>query len=174
ARSHTLRERRRTQFCLRWLTAAQPTTDNLLRQHASRTCPNLLLQKQGASGLDRRRSVRSRQICKAQFLRRCPALSEKRVASRAPKCGGEPPGDRERPCRRKWSSPNRVRDSGCAVVFLPCRILLAERIDSNASLWTKPLKRLHCGSCGAPGKTGVNQIRQLDGLRARSPGMRNC
>src|SRR5204863_8788644 len=118
--------------------------------------------------------VRFSSYLQGSIPHRCPELSEKRVVNRAPRCGGEPPGDRERLCRRKWSSPNRVRDSGCAVVFLPCRILLAERIDSNASLWTKPLKRLHCGSCGAPGKTGVNQIRQLDGLRARSPGMRNC
>jgi hypothetical protein len=55
------------------------------------------------------------------------------------------------PVERNRFFPNRVRGSACAVIFLPCRILLAERIDSNGSLWTKPLKRLHCGSCGAPG-----------------------
>src|SRR5262249_52051367 len=98
--------------------------------------------KQDASDRGRRQSVRSHQICRSQFLRRCPAPSKTRVENRVPKCDAESPAAPEHPYKTRPFSPNRVPGNACAVIFLPSLILLAERIDSNACLWTKSVKQL--------------------------------
>src|SRR5947209_4143473 len=125
-RFRNLPEHRRTQFYPHWLNAAHPTADNLLPRRVSRICPDLLLQKQDASDRARQRSVRSRQICRSQFLRRCPALSKTQVANRAPKCDAESPAAPEHPYRTRPFFPSRVRGSACVAIFLPCGSLLAE------------------------------------------------